>query len=246
MAAAVSLELAYAALVLAGVALVLLLRPAAHYARGEKRHYYRIQAITLLGAAFGAKFAVLMGDALWPLEPVGDWYAVLVSGRSIVGALLFGFLAAEAAKPLLGYPLPPNDRFAIVLPFSIATGRLGCWLSGCCLGVEMHGGLALAGADGVERFPAPLVEMAFHAAAGVAMYVAWRRGLLSGRLFAAYLVAYGAFRFGTEFLRVTPKAFAGLSAYQWLSLAMIAAGATALGLRRERAAPLALAAREPA
>jgi phosphatidylglycerol:prolipoprotein diacylglycerol transferase len=242
----VNLELAYATLVLLGIALVLLVRPASRYSSHEKRQYWRLQGITLLGAVLGAKFAVLMGDALWPLQPVGDWYALLVSGRSIVGALLFGFLAAEAAKPLLGYTLPPNDRFAIVLPFSIATGRLGCWMSGCCLGVEMHGGIALDGVDGVERFPAPLVELAFHLLAGGTMLAAWRHGLLRGRLFACYLVAYGAFRFGTEFLRVTPKAFGGLSAYQWLSLAMMVAGAAALHLRRQHGIRTPLVAREPA
>ena len=55
-----------------------------------------------------------------------DWGALLGGGRSIAGALLFGFLGVEAAKPLLRYDIPPNDRFAIVLPFSI--GARTHWL----------------------------------------------------------------------------------------------------------------------
>jgi len=240
------LQLAYALMVLLGLALVLLVRPAGHYSHPERRQYYRLQAITIIGAVLGAKFAVVMGDALWPLQPFEGWAALMVSGRSIVGALLFGFLAAEAAKPLLGYRLPPNDRFAVVLPFSIATGRLGCWMAGCCLGVEMQGPLAMVAADGVERFPAALAEMAFHIAAGVGLLVLWRRRLLVGQLFALYLVAYGAYRFGSEFWRVTAKPFGGLSAYQWLCLAMMSAGAAALYLRRtSAAAPVALPARSP-
>lgn len=242
-----NLELAYAGMVALGIALVFAVRPAGQYATPEKRQYYRLQLITFAAALLGAKFAVLLGDALWPLQPMQDWPGLLLSGRSIIGALLFGFLAAEAAKPLLRYRMPPNDRFALVLPFSIATGRLGCWMSGCCLGVEMDGALAVTGADGVSRFPAPLAELAFHVATGVALIVLWRRGLLKGRLFALYLVLYGAFRLVSEYWRVTPKAWGGWSAYQWLALAAIVAGATALYLRREtRAVSRPLTATEPA
>ncbi len=229
-----NLQLAYATMVLLGLSLFLLFRPASQYASADRQQYYRLQAITLIGAILGAKLAVLMGDALWPLQEVKDWSGLLTSGRSIVGALLFGFLAAEIAKPMLGYTLAPNDRFAIILPFSIATGRLGCWMSGCCLGIEMHGPLAVTGIDGIPRFPAPLAEMVFHLLAGGVLILLWRRKILVGRLFATYLVAYGVFRFGSEFWRATIKGFSGLSAYQWLSLMMIGAGTTALYLRRER------------
>ncbi|HQZ31382.1 MAG TPA: prolipoprotein diacylglyceryl transferase [Arenimonas sp.] len=234
---ALDLQLAYAFMVLLGFALVLLVRPASAYSSRERHQYYRLQAITLVGAILGAKLAVVMGDALWPLQPFHGWAELALSGRSIVGALLFGFIAAEVAKPLLNYTLPPNDRFAVVLPFSIATGRLGCWISGCCLGVEMHGPLAMTAADGVSRFPAALVELGFHLAAGATLLMLWRRKRFAGRLFALYLMAYGAFRFGSEFWRVTPKAFAGLSAYQWMCLAMVAAGAASFHLRRRPSAP---------
>lgn len=235
MAADLNLQATYALMVLLGLSLFLVFRPTRHYSSGDRAQYYRLQAITLVAAIVGAKFAVLMGDASWPLEPAPEWPELLLSGRSIVGALLFGFLAAEAAKPLLGYRLPPNDRFAILLPFSIATGRLGCWMSGCCLGIEWDGPLALAGVDGVPRVPAPLIELGFHLLAGIGLVLLWRRRRLAGRLFAVYLVAYGTFRFASEFWRVTPKAFAGLSAYQWFALAMVLAGAVALYLRRDRA-----------
>jgi phosphatidylglycerol:prolipoprotein diacylglycerol transferase len=228
-------QVAYAGMVLLGIVLLLAFRPARHYSSADRAQYWRLQAITLVAALLGAKFAVLMGDALWPLRPFHEWEQLLLSGRSIVGALLFGFLAAEAAKPLLGYTLPPNDRFAILLPFSIATGRIGCWLTGCCLGVESQGPLAVVGRDGVSRIPAAPIEFVFHVAAGIALIVLWRRKLLAGRLFALYLVGYGTFRVASEFWRVTPKAFAGLSAYQWMALAMVVAGGVAMVLRRGRA-----------
>jgi phosphatidylglycerol:prolipoprotein diacylglycerol transferase len=228
------LHVAYAAMVLLGLSLFLVFRPVSDYSSPEKRKYYQLQAFTLIAALLGAKFVVLMGDSGWPIIPFHDWVNLLESGRSIVGALLFGFLVAEGLKPWLGYKLPPNDKFAILLPFSVATGRMGCWMAGCCLGIPMSGPFAVRGIDGIPRFPAPLVELAFHLLTGICFIVLWRRKLLVGRLFAVYLVAYGIFRFWTEFLRVTPKVFYGLSAYQWFSIAMVLAGAVALYLRRER------------
>ncbi|KGQ18780.1 Prolipoprotein diacylglyceryl transferase [Lysobacter dokdonensis DS-58] len=226
------LQLAYSGMVLLGLILLLVFRPAGHYGSVERKQYWRLQFITLFAALIGAKFAVLMGDGRWPLVPFHDWIGLLLSGRSIVGALLFGFLAAEAAKPLLRYPLPPNDRFALLLPFSIATGRMGCWMAGCCVGIESDGPIALVGVDGVSRIPAPLIEMAFHLACGVLLIVLFRARSLQGRLFALYLVVYGAFRIVSEYWRVTPKDFGGWSAYQWMALAMILAGGVALYARR--------------
>ena len=200
--------------------------------RREKTQYYYLQLITLLGAVIGAKFDVLMGDGLWPVRPFDDWSALLYSGRSIVGALLFGFLAAEIAKPMIGYKRPPNDRFAILLPFSIAIGRVGCWFAGCCLGLP----IASWGdntANGLPYLhPIPLYEIAFHTTIGLVLVGLYRRGRFKGQLFALFMIAYGSFRYATEILRATEKAFYGLSAYQWFALALILAGMASYSARR--------------
>jgi len=225
----------YAVLMIASVAMLLCVPMTRHLDRAQDRgRYYTMQAITAAGAVVGAKLGVLFGDALWPLRPFDEWSALLVSGRSIAGALLFGFLAVEAAKPLLRYDIPPNDRFAVALPFSIAIGRIGCLVAGCCRGAPHDGMLAIAYEDGILRHPAQLYEALFQLLAGWALLRMWRRKILFGRLFALYLAAYGAFRFATEFIRDTAKPFAGLSAYQWMALAMVVAGATAICLRTRR------------
>jgi phosphatidylglycerol:prolipoprotein diacylglycerol transferase len=233
MSSELNLHLGYALAVVLGMALITVFRPVAHLASSDRTQYYRLQAITLIGAVVGAKLTVVVGDALWPMQPFPGWTSVLTSGRSIVGALLFGFITAETFKPILGYTLPPNDRFAMALPISIATGRIGCWLSGCCLGIEMDGPLAVRGLDGIPRFPAPLLELVFHLTAAACLIALWRTQRMTGRLFAVFLIGYGFFRFASEFWRVTPKAFGGLSAYQWLSIGMIIAGGVALHLRRD-------------
>lgn len=199
----------------------------------EKRRYWTLQGVTLIGAVAGAKLVVLTGDHFWPVVPLHGWSDLWTSGRSIVGGLIFGFLAAEVAKPLLGYRHPPNDRFAVVVPFSVATGRVGCLLEGCCRGLPHDGWMAITGNDGVLRYPAQLFELLFHAAIGLAFLVLVRRGLLPGRVFAVYLMAYGAFRFLTEFIRVTPITASGFSVYQYWSVVMVILGVVSYSARRD-------------
>lgn len=227
------LHASYVVPALAGLLLLFLYPVAGHLAGADKRRYYLLQAITLAGAVVGAKLVVLMGDRQWPVVPLASLEDVLLGGRSIVGGLIGGFLAAEIAKPLLGYRLPPNDRFAAALPFSLAIGRVGCFLSGCCRGTPFDGWPAVTYADGIARHPAQLYEAAFQLAMGVFLMVLVRRGVLRGRLFALYLVSYGLYRFLSEFVRETPHVLAGFSVYQAFCVLMVLIGAATLTLRRK-------------
>jgi phosphatidylglycerol:prolipoprotein diacylglycerol transferase len=224
--------LSYAVPVALGILLLVLYPVTRHLPQGEKRRYYVLQAITLIGAIVGAKVVALMGDHQWPVVPLSGFDVVLRSGRSIVGGLLGGFFTAEIAKPLMGYALPPNDRFAAVLPFSLAIGRVGCLVTGCCRGLPFDGWPSVTYSDGIARHPAALYEAAFQLAMGVLLLALVRRGVLTGRLFALYLVAYGAFRFLSEFIRETPRVLDGYSVYQAFCILMIVAGTGALVLRR--------------
>lgn len=221
----VQLHFGYAGMMLIAILAVLAFRVTKDISSArDRRAYYTLQSITIVGALIGAKLAVLMGDALWPLEPFDHWWELLWSGRSIVGAMLVGFVVAEMAKPLLHYKLPPNDRFAIVLPVSIALGRVGCVLAGCCQGVAHEGWLGVEDAAGVSRYPVPQLEIGFHLAAAYALWRMYRANVWRGRLFALYVTAYGGFRFLTEYVRETEKAFFGFSAYQGFALALLAFG----------------------
>ena len=229
------LHAGYMIMVVLGFALTLSFPLTKHFADPrDRKRYYTIQIVTIVAAVIGAKIAVVLGDALWPLQPFHDWYALLGSGRSIVGALLFGFIAAEVAKPILRYDIPPNDRFAVILPFSIGIGRVGCLIAGCCRGVPWDGPWAISYGDGIPRHPAPLYEMLFNIAMGFVLLALCRRQVLFGRLFALYLLSYGVFRFLIEFIRDTAKPYDGLSAYQLMCIVMIVAGAWALIARSRR------------
>ena len=78
--------------------------------------------------------------------------------------------------------------------------------------------------------------MVFQFAVGVLFIFLLKRQILFGRLFSLYLILYGVFRFGTEFIRDTPKFPGGFSGYQILALIMILLG-TAFLLKRTLAQP---------
>ena len=103
--------LRYSIPVLLSIAIALTWPVASHIRSSQERvRYWTLQGVTLIGAVVGAKLVVLTGDRFWPVVPLHAWSDLWTSGRSIVGGLIFGFLAAELTKPLLGYRLPPNDR----------------------------------------------------------------------------------------------------------------------------------------
>jgi phosphatidylglycerol---prolipoprotein diacylglyceryl transferase len=223
----------YPAAVVGGLVLLLAVPTTQSIPRAYRLKYLVLQVLTLVGAIVGAKLALLAGDLGWPVHPLpGGWRTVVESGRSIAGGLIGGFLLAETGKPLLRYDLPPNDRFAAKLPFSIALGRVGCVLGGCCRGVPWEGGpLAARYSDGIARFPAQIVELLFQLVVGIVLVLLVRAKKLGGGLFALYLILYGVFRFLIEPLRDTPKPWSGFSVYQGMALVMIALGAASLYLR---------------
>lgn len=241
---------AYVLPVLAGLALAILFPSGRAIADPAARRRYRgLQLATLIGALIGAKLAAVVGDLRWPIDPIGGPEALFATGRSITGGLLFGFLTAEILKPAFGHREPPNDRFATVLPFSIAIGRVGCFFAGCCNGLPTESWLALPDEHGVMRHPTALYDLGFHLVLGATFVVLLRRadrgwGALRGRLFAIHLLAYGVFRFAIEPLRDSRPYLGPLSAYQLFAVAMIACGVFGLLRRLPAASPVPEPARD--
>lgn len=171
----------------------------------------------LFGAFIGAKVVYLASEG-WLHSGDETWMLHWLTGKSVTGALLFGYLGVEFAKWYVGYDKPTGDRFAVVVPAAILLGRVGCLFGGCCGGVSMPGGWL---------WPAVPAEMGFNACAIVVLWVLRKKGWLAGQHFHLYLMTYGAFRFAHEFLRGTEKPFFGgvVSGYQITSLLLVVVGA---------------------
>ncbi|MEO6741534.1 MAG: prolipoprotein diacylglyceryl transferase family protein, partial [Chthoniobacteraceae bacterium] len=200
-----------------------------------------IYVAALLSAFIGAKLTYLFAEG-WLDWPMPDRWLRLATGKSVLGALLGGYAGVEAAKFALGYRAPTGDLFALVAPLGIGIGRIGCLLHGCCLGERcaptFPAWFTLRDAQGVARWPAVPMELAFNVLALAAFLILRRRGILRGQHFHLYLIAYGLFRFAHEWMRVTPKFFGILSGYQFAALACTALGAWGFRRRtRSRVAP---------
>lgn len=191
------------------------------------------------GAVLGAYLLELPADLLgWTAAPpagaAGD--ALPLGGRTVLGGILGGWLAVESAKPRLGIRTPTGDAFALPLAVALCCGRFGCLFAGCCVGVECAPSpFALVDAAGTPRVPVPVIEIAFHAAAALAIAIATRLGRARGRRLAVYVATYAALRFVLEEWRPHPELLLGMSWYQFLAIALAALGATTAWRRTRRA-----------
>jgi phosphatidylglycerol:prolipoprotein diacylglycerol transferase len=98
----------------------------------------------------------------------------------------------------------------------MSVGRIGCFLNGCCYGVECAFGFDFG--DGLTRFPAQLVESGFHFIAFMILHRLRRKEMRPGILFKWYVISYFIFRFFIEFFRVNERIWLGLSVYQLICL----------------------------
>jgi phosphatidylglycerol---prolipoprotein diacylglyceryl transferase len=226
----------YTWLLLAGVAISFLFWK--RRARQDKRLLF-IYGAALVGAFFGAKVVYLLAEG-WLHFGAPDIWLQLAAGKSILGALLGGYVFVELAKRHVGYQRATGDDFALIAPIGIGLGRVGCLLHGCCLGVACRPDwYALRDIDGVPRWPAVPVELAFNLFAFVLFLFLRRRKLLPGQHFHLYLIGYGLFRFAHEFVRATPKLFEALSGYHVAALAVALFGVICFVRRQSDSACLA-------
>lgn len=183
---------------------------------------WAVAAGCIVGALVGAKAIVLLEDPARTWAMRGD-VVFLLSGKSIVGALLGGLAGVELAKSRAGIAARTGDLFAVPVAVGLAVGRIGCFLSGL---TDDAYGIATTLPWGVDfgdgpRHPTQLYEAAF--ALALAGWLLWRGPSADGGArFRLFMLAYLPFRFAEEFLRVAPRAWLGLTVYQVACLAGLA------------------------
>ncbi|MGH2418567.1 MAG: prolipoprotein diacylglyceryl transferase [Candidatus Limnocylindria bacterium] len=178
------------------------------------RRIVLISLAAIVGGAVGARLITSweiideVSAANLPLT-----YVITHGPRSIIGGLAGGYLAIVLSKRALGYTLSTGDYYAAAIPLALAIGRVGCFLSELPLGTptdlpwgmtvspEAAAGFARCpGCDG-PMHPSMLYEIGFHLAAFVLIFTRGPLLPIRGDTLKAYLLAYGLFRFGVEFVR---------------------------------------------
>ena len=149
------------------------------------------------------------------------------------GGLVFqgGFIAALAAsilfiraKKYLFWQVA--DIFAPALALGYGIARVGCFLNGCCYGVETGSsfGVVFPGAGLFPRHPTQLY--AFAAGLLIFAVLVWLRRykLFHGFIFLSFLLLYGTYRFIIEFFRVEPPFWGPFSFGQVIAVAFVLVG----------------------
>ena len=184
---------------------------------------------TILGGRLGYVLFYKFGE--YVVEPWRIFY-LWEGGMSFHGGMLGVILALMWFARSRGKDwLASTDFIAPLVPFALATGRLGNFINAELWGrpATVPWAMVFPNVDNVPRHPSQLYEFALEGV--VLLAVLWwfslrprPRGAVSG----AFLLGYGVLRFLVEFTR-EPDGYLGLLSFgmsmgQWLSAPMIVAG----------------------
>lgn len=175
--------------------------------------------LTYLVSAVG----VFVGmHVLYGITNISQWYTLLESsdlldfikrfalvfgGSVFYGGLIGGLIAGFFYVKKTGMPFDiTTDCAAVSIPLFHGITRVGCFLGGCCYGVEWEHGITFTnslaeGANGVPRVPVQLFEAGYEVLLFGLIFILLNRELLKGRLLALYLLLYAVGRFILEFWR---------------------------------------------
>ncbi len=159
----------------------------------------------------------------------------ILTPKTILGGLLCGFFAAAIVKRAMGVPYDTSDAFARGGALVMAVGRLGCMAQHCCFGRPTSGAFGVDLGDGVPRVPVQAIEASLMVLLFAVLYVCHERRHIDHRRLFILFAAYGALRFGLEFLREDiASRWLGIGFYQWLALALFAVGVYQLAIRTRK------------
>lgn len=171
----------------------------------------------LLGALVGAKLLVLIQHIDLLGKSWQQFLLLFLQGKTVVGALLGGWVGVELTKKLIGVSRSTGDAFVFPLIIGTAIGRIGCFLTGLSdrtYGVATTLPWGIDFGDGIDRHPTQLYEIIFLLGLMIFLYLRRRYPRQEGDLFKVYMMAYLGFRFLIDFLKPDFHPFFGLSAIQ--------------------------------
>jgi phosphatidylglycerol---prolipoprotein diacylglyceryl transferase len=120
----------------------------------------------------------------------------------LFGGLITGFIISNKNKKYSGF----FDIFVTSIPLFHFFGRIGCFLGGCCYGIESHIGFVytrnpIIQANGAKRFPIQILEAVFNIGVLLLLDQLLRHNKFKNKLLYIYLGVYSTGRFIIEYFR---------------------------------------------
>ena len=196
---------------------------------------WNIFACALIGIFVGGKALGVLVDIplvieYWP-RISGDWVNILLvlfSSFVFYGGL-FGCMASTYIY-CKRYNVSFSGVFGLMvpaIPLFHSFARIGCFMAGCCWGIECRHGVIFTHSPvapaGIPLLPVQLIESATNLLLFFVLAYISRRIRNRMNMLPLYLTLYGVARFIIEFFRGDSYRgiFFGVSTSQWISLALI-------------------------
>lgn len=134
------------------------------------------------------------------------------------------------------------DLFAVNAPLFHVFGRIGCFLGGCCYGIESEFGFIVTDNEvypminGVRRLPVQLIEAFCNLLIFLVILYLFKKGIQKHKLIYIYMLIYPVVRFVMEFFRgdLIRGFLFGLSTSQWVSIILFVFAITKLILIKKK------------
>ncbi|MDD5590083.1 MAG: prolipoprotein diacylglyceryl transferase [Candidatus Portnoybacteria bacterium] len=207
------------------------------FACTQKIGWPKIKTVNLIlsiyiGALLGARFFYFLQPGIkasWRL-----FFDFNQGGLTFYGGLFGGILAGWFYLKKQGNWPKLLDVFAPIVLFSLAIGRVGCFLINDHQGAETHFSWAIRWPDGTLRHPVALYLIIFDLLLFIFLHFYAKRAKWPGQVFWLFLFIYSLGRFFLDFMRepsVDPRYF-NLAASQWISLVLLTLSVSYLILKK--------------
>lgn len=208
---------------------------AAHLAKKKGLDHNPIIDILIIGVVSGFIGAKLLYFITILDKIIADPSRLLdvASGFVVYGGIIAGIGAAALYCKIKKLKfLNYLDCAAPAIALAQGFGRIGCFLAGCCYGVEMNSPISITfthsdiAPNNVPLFPSQLASSAFDFLNFGVLYFLARRSKEPGKVGAFYLLFYSVGRFIIEFFRgdIDRGSVGALSTSQFISIFTAAAG----------------------
>jgi len=179
---------------------------------------YSLVTYIIIGAIIGSRIAYLLFNPASFSDIFKFWEGGLSFHGGFIGGILFGFFYVRKNK-LNFYEI--LDTCAPSIPLAQAIGRIGCFLRGCCYGIEtaLPWGIQYMGQI---RHPTQLYSSLALLIIFIFLSKQKYKKNFNGALFLTYIIIYSVFRFFIEFIRAEPRILFSLTGAQITSIILSA------------------------